>query len=160
MIEPTTGRGAPGRPKSPEHVAKIRAALTGRKLSPEHRAAVSAGTREAMWRPEVRAKVLAGQDERARKQWETRPHGTMKQRRDTYRAEQLERQEGHCAICQADLPIGRGEVDHDHGHCKGGCPECWRGVLCGPCNRTLGHYEAIRDIAEAYLCTFGKGCGG
>lgn len=55
---------------------------------------------------------------------------------------------GRCALCRrATGATKRLAVDHDHA--KGcshpptlGCPECVRGLLCGPCNRLLGH---IRD---------------
>ena len=49
-------------------------------------------------------------------------------------------------------------VDHDHDCCSGGrsCGQCIRGLLCGPCNLALGHYQSLvakagRDRIESYL---------
>lgn len=56
-------------------------------------------------------------------------------------------QQNRCAICQR--ATGRAKhlaVDHDH-RCQAGhppdqgCRECWRGLLCGPCNQLLGRYD-------------------
>lgn len=54
-----------------------------------------------------------------------------------------------CAICKATSP-GRTfwAVDHDHGCCPGSektCGECVRGILCGPCNKGIGH---LRDSVD------------
>lgn len=54
-------------------------------------------------------------------------------------------QGGKCAICQrATGRTKRLAVDHDHRCCAGraSCGRCIRGLLCGPCNRMLGH---VRD---------------
>lgn len=64
-------------------------------------------------------------------------------------------QGGVCAICQRARGTTKNlSVDHDHaqavrdGHdAKKGCPSCVRGLLCQPCNRTLGH---LRDDPEAF----------
>jgi len=63
-------------------------------------------------------------------------------------------QGGACAICtRATGKTRRLSVDHDHaqavldGHERDhGCPVCVRGLLCRPCNDTLGHF---RDDAAA-----------
>lgn len=62
-------------------------------------------------------------------------------------------QAGKCAICcRATGRTKRLAVDHDHkcptgGHDpKMGCPDCVRGLLCGPCNKLLGQ---LRDSPEA-----------
>lgn len=59
---------------------------------------------------------------------------------------------GGCRICgfKADL-----HVDHDHTCCDfkassvRSCGECVRGVLCGPCNRGLGHFRDRPDLLRA-----------
>jgi hypothetical protein len=62
-------------------------------------------------------------------------------------------QGGHCAICRrATGRTKRLAVDHNHkckqGHEKAyGCPECVRGLLCGPCNKLLGW---LRDDPAAF----------
>lgn len=55
-------------------------------------------------------------------------------------------QEGLCYICRRASGATRElAVDHNHrieyhGHdSKESCLECWRGLLCGPCNRMLAH---------------------
>ena len=60
--------------------------------------------------------------------------------------EQVARQGGECPICQDRLvkPV----VAHDH---RTGSV---RGVLCGPCNRGLGHFRdapGLCDRAALYL---------
>jgi hypothetical protein len=63
----------------------------------------------------------------------------------------LEKQGGTCP-CGAEATC----VDHDHGCCPGerSCGRCVRGLLCGPCNRTIGHAkenpERLINLA-AYL---------
>ena len=69
--------------------------------------------------------------------------------------ELLDFQGGVCALCQrARGATKRLAVDHDHrqamrdGHDpKTGCPNCVRGLVCGPCNDVLGHFRD--DIAAA-----------
>ena len=59
-------------------------------------------------------------------------------------------QGGTCALCDSDDP-GMGNVcfsiDHDHSCCPGNfsCGKCVRGLLCQPCNLTLGLF---REDAE------------
>ncbi len=58
-------------------------------------------------------------------------------------------QGGTCAICwRATGRTKRLAVDHDHRCCPGrtSCGSCIRGLLCGPCNRMLGH---VRDNPHA-----------
>lgn len=65
-------------------------------------------------------------------------------------------QGGACAICaRATGKTRRLAVDHDHqqaikdGHDEDkGCPQCVRGLLCGTCNKVLGHF---RDDPQAFV---------
>lgn len=67
-------------------------------------------------------------------------------------------QGGVCAICQrANGRTKRLSVDHDHACCDKPptCGECTRSILCGPCNKILGHLRddplaglRIRDYLE------------
>ena len=60
------------------------------------------------------------------------------------RDEILRKQGGGCAICGRPEPDAstRGSWAKDHWHgcpnCEKGCPECFRGLLCGPCNIAIG----------------------
>ena len=53
------------------------------------------------------------------------------------------KQKGCCAICE--MPQTLLYVDHDH------TTGFFRGLLCSPCNISLGHYEKLRSKAEIYL---------
>lgn len=58
------------------------------------------------------------------------------------RAEILLAQGGRCAICRrATGATKRLSVDHDHACCNKptSCGRCVRGLLCGTCNKMLGH---------------------
>ena len=69
---------------------------------------------------------------------------------EAYRALQRA-QRGLCAICQrANGKTKALAVDHDHKCCPGrnSCGRCVRGLLCGPCNKMLGH---LRDSTEALM---------
>lgn len=61
----------------------------------------------------------------------------------------LKQQDGLCAVCKNELPIGRGRhVDHDHGNGS------VRGVLCTRCNSILGFAhdnETVLQNAIEYL---------
>jgi hypothetical protein len=60
-------------------------------------------------------------------------------------------QGGRCAICQVATGRVRNlAVDHDHRHCGTGCPQCVRGLLCGPCNIMIGRLgvDALRRAAR------------
>lgn len=60
----------------------------------------------------------------------------------------LAEQDGRCAVCKTDKPVGKGasrfSVDHDHACCPGkkSCGKCVRGLLCRLCNIGIG---ALRD---------------
>lgn len=63
----------------------------------------------------------------------------------------LELQGNVCPIC---LTVGeKMVVDHDHSHCGGtfGCAECFRGVLCGKCNRGLGVFRDSTEVLQRAL---------
>ena len=60
-------------------------------------------------------------------------------------------QGGKCAICQRATGVRkRLAVDHDHSCCNGptSCGRCVRGLLCGTCNKILGH---LRDDPAAFI---------
>lgn len=49
-----------------------------------------------------------------------------------------------CAICQRATGARKAlAVDHDHACCNGpySCGRCVRGLLCGTCNKMLGHFR-------------------
>lgn len=67
-------------------------------------------------------------------------------------------QEWLCAICSTELDAGKNtHVDHDHTCCPDrgrSCGKCVRGLLCGPCNMGLGHFNDDPDRmrqAAAYV---------
>jgi hypothetical protein len=49
----------------------------------------------------------------------------------------LKLQHGKCAICRQAPKTVRMAIDHDHNHCKQGCSQCARGLLCSRCNHEL-----------------------
>ena len=60
-----------------------------------------------------------------------------------------------CAACSATETTGHGwQTDHDHGCCPGPecCGRCIRGVLCHPCNLSLGQakesVERLRGLID------------
>ena len=63
-------------------------------------------------------------------------------------AAMLASQEGRCAICLVTIDDSA-HVDHDHR------TERVRGLLCGPCNRGIGHFrddpETLRMAADYLL---------
>ena len=62
-------------------------------------------------------------------------------------------QGGGCAICKTPLDLTTGHVDHDHE------TEGIRGILCGPCNRGIGHLgddaDRVRSAAD-YLARWSR----
>lgn len=67
----------------------------------------------------------------------------------------LQLQHGKCAICRTRPRTTRLALDHDHKHCKSGCPKCVRGLLCKSCNHDLlgAAHDSINILrnAVAYL---------
>ena len=61
--------------------------------------------------------------------------------------EKMAGQDWKCLICKEDLRDNF-NIDHDHTCCEGrySCGKCVRGILCGSCNRGLGHFK---DNAES-----------
>jgi hypothetical protein len=61
---------------------------------------------------------------------------------------------GLCQICNRKLDTDKYAIDHDHSCCpgQGSCGKCVRGILCGACNRGLGHFrdspQALRKAAD------------
>ncbi len=68
-----------------------------------------------------------------------------------YFGECVDRQDGKCAICERVLDLVNHRNTHaDHDHETGQL----RGVLCGGCNKGLGHFrDSVENLkkAEAYL---------
>jgi Recombination endonuclease VII len=63
-------------------------------------------------------------------------------------------QGGRCALCRrATGASKRLANDHDHKCCPGPviCGKCLRGLLCGPCNETIGRWS---DDPEIFLRGF------
>lgn len=67
----------------------------------------------------------------------------------------LAAQGGVCAICESDYPgVYTWHIDHDHSCCPGtkACGDCFRGLLCAKCNRSLGGFnddpKTLRRAAE------------
>jgi hypothetical protein len=69
----------------------------------------------------------------------------------------LQLQGGRCAICRQRPKSQRLVIDHDHAHCKSGCPKCIRGLLDSRCNHELlgAAHDSIHILrnAVAYLET-------
>jgi Recombination endonuclease VII len=62
-------------------------------------------------------------------------------------------QDNLCALCGSTDPDGRRlAVDHDHACCgtRTGCKRCIRGLLCGICNRLLGHVETKPELVSRF----------
>jgi len=74
----------------------------------------------------------------------------------------LEDQDNKCAICLVDQSQleRRMNIDHDHNCCPGKetCGKCIRGLLCGPCNLSLGAFKDDKMLLERaimYIERFG-----
>lgn len=60
--------------------------------------------------------------------------------------ELLTKQDGRCAVCGREPDVNTPlVVDHDH------TTNVVRGLLCGPCNISLGHYERLKKEIDEYL---------
>lgn len=77
-------------------------------------------------------------------------HGMTRQDKENRATEQ-----SGCATCGSTNPGTKGwVVDHDRACCPGdrSCPSCRRGILCQPCNVTLGYAKdnpaALRRMAD------------
>ena len=59
----------------------------------------------------------------------------------------LQKQHGRCYLCNKKSPNRRLAIDHDHRCCATAtsCGYCIRGLLCSPCNTSLGSYEKMVD---------------
>ncbi len=66
----------------------------------------------------------------------------------------LDKQNFKCAICNTDVPLGKGNFKVDHCHISGKV----RGLLCHHCNVGIGHFKddpsllikAIKYLGEQY----------
>lgn len=74
-------------------------------------------------------------------------------------AARLRDQGGRCMICRKPITAPEAQVDHDHAMAAlhphpdhQGCRLCFRALLCGPCNRMLGH---ARDDADVLMAAAG-----
>lgn len=105
-------------------------------------------------------------EQRARKNGDKRRYRQSQEYKDKYREWQLQRhykltleqfdellvsQDGGCASCGADNPRwAKGWcVDHDHSCCltTPTCGKCTRGILCMPCNMSVGMMkESVEDL--------------
>jgi hypothetical protein len=63
----------------------------------------------------------------------------------------LNQQLGKCAICRQRPKTVRLSIDHDHYHCKDGCPECVRGLICSRCNHELlgAAHDSVQILRNA-----------
>lgn len=63
----------------------------------------------------------------------------------------LELQSGRCYLCRrATGATKKLAVDHDHACCPETptCGRCTRGLLCGPCNKIMGHARDDQEFFE------------
>lgn len=113
------------------HVSKCDECRKARKREDHHRQADAVSTaRRARYAndPEFRRRLLSNQHK-----WK---FGITLDEKDALLEEQ-----GGCAACGATETTGHGwQTDHDHACCPGpeSCGECIRGILCHPCNLSLG----------------------
>ena len=75
---------------------------------------------------------------------------------ETEYQELLDSQDNRCAICRQGFGDSRPTIDHDHNCCPeraSSCGWCIRGLLCNPCNMTLGMFEGSVGITAflAYI---------
>ncbi|UJQ86165.1 endonuclease VII [Gordonia phage Zany] len=91
----------------------------------------------------------------------TRKRGELEHWGTTYE-ELVEEFGDSCNICgNSEKVTLRGKthrlcIDHDHSHCKKGCGECIRGLLCRSCNYQLGVLENKPGWMESALEYLGK----
>jgi hypothetical protein len=107
---------------------------------------------------EARAKRLEDQRQRARRYREADPEG-VRQYQANYHLQKkfgisledyeamLAAQNFRCAICETDVPKGRGRWHVDHCHDTGRV----RGLLCYGCNVGIGHLKDSPDVISRAL---------
>lgn len=118
---------------------------------------------EREWHRDYNDKNRESRNAAAREYWNERRDKDADKARRLYRDygitleeyhTRLSGQGGKCANprCENDTKLC---VDHDHSCCPERhhtCGKCVRGILCGSCNRTLGHAnddpERLRGLAE------------
>lgn len=136
-----------------------------RTLTPGHRAAISASMKRRFSDPAQRALM----SDRTRAVWTARKLIAVESlsraeyaRLHRYRMTpdgfdaMLARQKGRCGICSRQLQLRRGGVAVDHDHTTGEV----RGLLCMPCNTSLGWYEKQGHMRIAAYLTCEIKCKG
>lgn len=64
----------------------------------------------------------------------------------------LAAQNGVCAVCQQPPANARKmHVDHAHTHCRTGCADCVRGILCSRCNTGIGMFMEDTERLNAAI---------
>jgi hypothetical protein len=116
-------------------------------------------TRAARQRPEVRARRTEKENAARRQQRKDDPDFFKNKRlKHMYGVSladfnaRLEHQDGICAVEGCERPATH--VDHDHSCCagyKGGCGQCFRGILCPACNTALSRVGDSIERLEALI---------
>ena len=65
----------------------------------------------------------------------------------------LSEQSGRCALCGVSPTRKYLAIDHSHSCCPGqnACGKCLRGLLCDVCNKRLGYFEKLIEMASSII---------